>query len=181
MFLTVKEITVNGSQWPQLDTRMKLKWQELLLFDIISNAHPSRSDYFCDISSSYIFKMRISNLMCFPWYKSTQFFFISRFLSSKYAPHMYNTAAWFVDCFSAFAIGQCQSDPKPCMGWCFIFPRNVIMLTPCFVFLTEPVLLQQRITVMIKNHILITPVFPHTSLQMLQNSVHLLYQRYTVQ
>jgi len=75
--------------------------------------------------------------------------------------NMYYTAAWFVDCFSAFAIGQCQSYPKPCMGWCLIFPRNVIMLTPCFVFLTEPENYCYN-----KTHILITPVFPDSSLKM---------------
>lgn len=64
--------------------------EELLLFYIIiSNPKcPSITHwlYFCDIFSSYIFKMRISNSICVPWYKSTQFFFISRFLRSKYAP-----------------------------------------------------------------------------------------------
>ncbi len=136
MFWTVKEIILYHTHGSQLDTRMKLKWQAFILHHFKSIMSSHHWQYFCDI---YIFNMRISSLICV-------FLIINQCSSFSFQyfreVNAYNTAAWF----SALAIGRCQSYPKPCMGWCWIFPRDVIMLTPCFVFLTEPVLLQ-RITV----------------------------------
>lgn len=89
IFLTVKEIiyciihtwltvTTAGHQKEAEVTRTAY----ILHYYFQSIMSITHWQYFCDIFSSYIFNMRISNLTCFHWYKSMRFFFIS----SKYAP-----------------------------------------------------------------------------------------------
>lgn len=95
MFLIVKEIvslmthtrltvtTAGHQKWSRSD---KNGFYLTLLFQI-HNAHPSRIDYFCDIFSSYIYlKWGFQTWCVFLDINQCSSHFISRFLSSKYAP-----------------------------------------------------------------------------------------------
>lgn len=116
--------------------------------------------YFCDVLSSHIFKMRIS------LHKSLQFFLISRFLSSQYAPQhvLYSSLiCWLLFSFCYWSMPKLS---EALHGLVFNFSEEcynadtLLCVSYWASFTAENYCYN-------KTLILITPVFPDSSLKML--------------